>query len=272
MAITVSGKNYNQISSCDTITAGGSWSLGGPAQDTDNYVEGNASCSFPMKSSGVNTIQFDPTAAVDFTGSNSSHVRFWIINANVGLLSDTDAAIEIGLSHNNSTWGYWNLNAERYAGGWKNMVVDTARAVDSGTKPTMSAITNIQIRCTQSAAGKNFDNVSIDNICQGDGLLCYGDDGDYFDFEDIFSADSVTLGIGIVRKIGGVYYLTGSIEFGDSAGTNGCKFNAKSQTVVFENRPVATTLYGFDVVDSGTGTTEFILGYSLALKVFRAAQ
>jgi hypothetical protein len=54
--------------------------------------------------------------------------------------------------------------------------------------------------------------------------------------------------------------LTGEIEFGDSAGINGCKFQAKSQIVVFEDRPLNANLYSITIVDNGTGTTEFILG------------
>jgi hypothetical protein len=256
MAVTVSGKNYSQIEACDDTS--GVWDITEEA-DSNNYKEGSASLSFTMKSSGTNTCTLS-SINVDFT-TGSAHLRFWFLDSAPGLLSDTNSAIEVGISDGTNT-GYYNLNTQRYEGGWKNMVVDTGRTVDSGTKPTsMNAITSIIFRITQSSGGKNFDNVWIDNVCKSDGLIIYGDDaGGYMDFETLYTQDDTSLGHGIIRKIGGVYYLVGSLEIGDSSGSNGCKFQAKSQIVVFEDRPVNSDLYDIDIVDNGTGTTEFILG------------
>ena len=256
MAVTVSGKNYSQIESCNTTA--GTWSLTEEV-DTANKKEGTGSLCFTLKANGVNTLTLS-AINVDFT-SGSAHLRYWFMDSAQGLLADTDAAIEVGISDGVNT-GYWNMNVQRYAGGWKNMVIDTANAVSSGTKPgNMNAITSIIFRITQTAAGKNFDNVWIDNICKCDGLIVYGDDGgSYFDFDNIYSADNATLGYGIIREISGIYYIVGSLEFGDSAGANDCKFQAKSQIAVFEDRPVNVDLYDIDIVDNGVGTTEFILG------------
>lgn len=260
MAVTVSGKNYTQISGCESTSDGGVWTTL-DTQDSVNFKQGSYSLCGTMKSSGINTASFTPTSSVDMSGTK--HLRMWFLDSAAGLL-DTKAngGIQLGITDGSNT-GYWNLGGkDTYNGGWLNLVVDLSSSVDVGIKPTnMNAITIIYLRITQTAIGKNFDNVWGDNLCLADGLIAYGDDaGGYFDFEDIFNADDSTLGIGIVRKIGGVYYLTGSIEIGDSGGTNGCKFQAKSQVVIFEDRPVNTSLYGINVVDNGTGTTEFKLG------------
>lgn len=261
MAVTVSGKNYTQLSGCESTTDGGAWTVL-DAPDNVNFKEGSNSLAGTMKASGINTATFTPTSVVDMSGTK--HLRMWFIDSAAGLL-DTKAngGIQLGITDGVNT-GYWNLGGkDTYNGGWLNLVVDLSSSVDVGTKPTsMNAITVIYLRITQTAAGKNFDNVWGDNLCLADGLIVYGDDGGgYFDFEDIFLGDdAATLGIGIVRKIGGQYFCTGSIEIGDSAGINGCKFQAKSQVFVFEDRPVNSSLYGFNIVDNGTGTTEFILG------------
>lgn len=260
MAVTVSGKNYTQISGCESTSDGGVWTIL-DTQDSVNFKQGSYSLCGTMKSSGINTASFTPTSPVDMSGIK--HLRMWFLDSAAGLL-DTKAngGIQLGITDGSNT-GYWNLGGkDTYNGGWLNLVVDLSSSVDVGIKPTnMNAITIIYLRITQTAAGKNFDNVWGDNLCLADGLIAYGDDaGSYFDFEDIFNADDSTLGIGIVRKIGGVYYLTGSIEIGDSGGTSGCKFQAKSQVIIFEDRPVNTSLYGINVVDNGTGITEFILG------------
>lgn len=260
MAVTVAGKNYTQISGCESISDGGTWTTLN-TQDSVNKKQGTYSLCGTMKNSGLSTATFTPTASVDMSGTK--HLRMWFLDSAAGLL-DTKAngGIQLGVTDGVNT-GYWNLGGkDTYSGGWLNLVIDVSKAVDVGTKPTsMNAITVIYLRITQTAAGKNFDNIWGDNLCLCDGLTVYGDDaGSYFDFDNIFSADDATLGIGIIRDIGGIKYLTGSLEFGDSAGVNGCKFQAKSQVVVFEDRPVNADLYDIIIVDNGTGTTEFILG------------
>ena len=253
-------KNYTQISSCDTTSSGGTWLIF-DTQDTTTYKEGSASLCGTMKSSGVNTATFTPSSAVDMSSQN--HLRFWFLDSAAGLLDVTsNGGIRVGISDGTNT-GYWYVaGSDTYDGGWLNVVIDVTSTVDDGTQPTnLSTISTIYIAINQTASGKNFDNVWIDNLCLCDGLTAYGDDSsDYFDFEDIYQADDTSLGIGIIRKIGGQYYSTGSIEIGDSAGTSGTMFQAMSQVLVFEDREVSSSLYDLSPVDNGTGTTEFILG------------
>lgn len=258
MAITVTGKNYTQISGCESIADGGTWTVM-DTEDSVNFKENTKSLCGTMKASGINTATFTPTSSVDLSGTK--HLRMWFLDSAGGLLASTADGIQLGITDGTNT-GYWNLN-DGYAGGWLNLVVDTSSAVDVGTKPSnMNAITVFYLRITQTAGGKNFDNVWVDNLCVCDGLITYGDDGDYYDFEDVFAICDTpsTGGWGVLTKKSGIYCLTGSIEFGDASGTAGAKFNAKSQVVVFEDRPVNSSLYNFTVVDNGTGTTEFILG------------
>lgn len=261
MAITVSGKNYTQISGCESITDGGDWT-GVDTQDNKNFKEGSYSLCGTLKANGDNDAVFTPTVAVDMSGTK--HLRFWYICTSGGLLNTfAGGGIQVGISDGINT-GFWKLaGRDTYEGGWINLVVDVSSGVDSGTKPTnMNAITEITIRNNQTL-GKNVDNVWIDNLCLCDGIIAYGDDaGGYFDFDAIFNVDDdpAVGGWGIIRRIGGQYFLTGSVEFGDASGSSGTKFQAKAQVVVFENRKVNSGLYGFTVVDNGTGTTEFILG------------
>lgn len=260
MAVTVAGKNYTQISGCETTSDGGSWS-GVDTPDLSNVKENTYSLCGTLKAAGDNDAVFTPSASIDMSGTK--HLRCWYLCTSGGLLNTlAGGGIQIGISDGVDTCFWYLAGRDTYAGGWINLVVDVSSTQDSGTKPSsMGAITSITIRNNQ-AAGKNVDNVWVDNLCLCDGLVAYGDDGGgYFDFDDIFSADdAITLGIGIIRKIAGQYFLAGSLEFGDGSGVNGCKFQAKSQVVVFEDRQVNSDLYSFDVVDNGTGTTEFILG------------
>lgn len=263
MAVTVAGKNYVQISSCDSGTADGTWAISA-AIDTGNKKEGSGSCSFNMRQTAV-TNYITLSSTVDMT--SSTHLRCWFLDTTAGvynLTTDTLAGLMIGVADSSGTnIAYWKmLGRDNYEGGWINLVIDTSSTPDSGTKPTMSAVGRIYFQTNKSVSGKNTENVWIDNICLADGLVAYGDDsGGYFDFDDIYAADNATtLGIGILRKISGQYFSAGSLEIGDSAGTSATKFQATSQILVFEDRRVNTSLYGIDIVDNGTGTTEFILG------------
>jgi len=265
MAVTVAGKNYTQLSSCDASSSGGTWSGVTFTQDADTKKEGSYALSCILKTSGDNTVTFTPTASVNLL---NKHLRMWILLTHGGLLNTyTNGGIQFFVTGGGNT-GYWKVagkvsagETQIYPGGWYNMVIDTSLACDSGTKPTdMTAITALGFRINLTAAGKNAVNTWFDNLIVSDGLVCSGDDaGGYFDFDDIWTTDGEISGV--IRKIGGQYFSTGMFEYGDSAANNATKFQAKSQVLVFENRRVLSTLYALNVVDyGGSNATEFILG------------
>lgn len=335
MALTITGKNYTQISSCDSDAAGGSWA-DIDTQDLELYKEGSASLCGILNADGESGT-FTPTSSVDLSGN--CHLRFWFLGAHGSALKTKAAGGIQFFATDGVNTGYWYVGGiDTYPGGWVNMVVNLANDVDAGTKPTaMDTITEMGIQIGLTTSTKNALNTWVDNLCVCDGLIAYGDinsgaitcsvvasagtftrsagsfltdgfrigqtidtsgftnggnnttkiistvtdlvitvtdttglvnetgDGDevvsgYFDFSDIFSVDDSSLGIGIIRNIGGIYFSTGSLEFGDVLGIDVCKFQAKSQVLIFENRDINLTLYNITVVDESTATTEFILG------------
>jgi len=134
MTVTVTGVNYLQMSSCDSTSAGGSWDSG--SQDTAQYVEGSASLSTIMKSSGNNDVTFTPTSPVDLSGTK--HVRFWFISTHGSLLNTkSGGGVQLGLTDGANT-GYWYVSGrDEYPGGWYQAIIDISTAVDSGTKPNI---------------------------------------------------------------------------------------------------------------------------------------
>mgnify|MGYP001581383459 CR=1 FL=1 len=266
MTVTVAAKNYTIISGCEISTDNGTWLIL-TTQDGDSKKQGSYSLCGIVKNAGDNIVTFTPTTSKDLSGVK--HVRFWFLSTHGGLLNTYELnGLNFWASDGTNT-GYWKILGKTkdgkadYPGGWINCVIDVSKACDSGTKPTnMNAITSMGIRINLTVAGKNAINTWIDHLCMCDGLVAYGDDaGGYFDIDDIFTADdATTLGVGIVRKIGGQYFLAGSLEIGYA--TSATKFQTKSSVLVFENRRVNDALYGITVVDSGnvSYTTEFILG------------
>lgn len=259
MTVTVSGYNYTLISDCNSSSSQGTHS-GLTTQDTEYYRYGTASLCGTFKATS-NTHTFTPTSSVDLSGTK--HVR-WQMVLNQGSLLHTYAndGVNFWASDGTNT-GYWKVSgSDLYPGGWQPFVIDVSNSCDSGTKPTaMNAITSMGFRILLTGTAKNAVNTWVDHMCVCDGLRFYGDDsGGYFDFSHVRNANIATsLGLSILRKIGGKYFSTGRLVCGDTASA-ATKFNPKSQGVVFEDRRCNTSLYGIEVVDSGTGTTEFISG------------
>jgi len=252
MAVTVSAKNYTLIDNCEAV---GNWDGESPAAISDFFKEGTKCLGFTVRGSGNQ----DTWTTGNWNLDGVKHFRLWFMTVALKELNYVQFYVSDG-----ANTGYYNILAiADYPGGWYNIVIDLSRSVDAGVKPDMANLTTIGFRYNNSAIGKNAQNTWINHLCVCDGLIAYGDDaGDYFDFDDILAADeNVANGWGIIRKIGGQYFLVGSIEFGDSTANNGTKFQAKSAVVIFEDRKVNSALYNFTVVDFGdTNATEFILG------------
>ena len=256
MAVTVAP--YGNTLSVNTCENASDWTGEVPADVTDFYKEGTQCVGFTVRDASQADITITGTWSL-----SGKHLRMWFMTTAVKELDiEANDGLQVILGDGTNTGYYTVLGGDTYPGGWYNIVLDCDRTPDGGSQPTLTAITTIGLRFNTVASAKNTQNTWVDMIHCCDGLSVYGDDGGgYFDFDNIYLADTDdTNGWGVIRKISGVYYVNGMLRFGDSAGTNSCKFQAKSQVVVFEDRPVDSALYDFDIVDNGTGITEFILG------------
>jgi hypothetical protein len=150
---------------------------------------------------------------------------------------------------------YWNIGgSDTYFGGWLNIVVDVDSTPDSGSF-TKTSITEIGVEITTTSTPKNLLNTWIDYARYGDGLTAYG--ATTFGMEEIYQADLAN-GYGIIEKVDGVYFLSGEIELGDSAGTTVCNYQDDGETIVFTNKNVSTILYKLIGVGNATGDTDII--------------
>lgn len=257
MTVTVSCKNYSVIDACENAS---NWSGETPADVTDFYKEGSQCVGFTMKDAGNN----DTYLSGSWDLSGTKHLHFWFMTNNLKQLNtDANGGVQLYLSDGTNTGYYYVSGSTTYPGGWYNIVIDLSRNVDSGTKPTMTAITTIGIRVNLASGAKNVQNTWVDHVYIGDGLIAYGDvSGSPFDFDDILSVDEdpTNGGWGIIRKIAGIYFLVGSLDFGDGSSTNSSDFKDTSQAIVFEDRKVNSNLYAFTVVGNATGGGKFQLG------------
>jgi hypothetical protein len=265
MTVIVEGKNYTQLSSCDSTSAGGTWNAG--AVDGDQVKEGTYSLSATLKNVGVQSVIFTPTSPVNLV---DKHLRIWLIGTQGGKMALV-SGLQISIAGGNAVRGYWYLGGrESYAGGWINLAVDTSRPVDNGTKPaSLTGIVTIGIHIANEVSTKNAVNTWWDNLTISDGLRCFDKNSEGgFGLEDIYDYEDQTAsgGFGIIRKIGGVYFVNGEIELGDRVGSSGCEFTDTSKILVYENRPVSTGLYTLTVTGNSTTGTVVTFGQKSAGK------
>lgn len=254
MAVAVSGKNYQLINACESLTG---WDGMVDALVTDFFKQGSNCIGLELWAAGDS--EHILTGSWDLSGTKHIHL-WWMTTCLNELNTEALGGMQIGVSDGTNTGYYYVCGKDTYPGGWYNPCVDLSRAVDAGIKPVMTAITAISIKWNLTAAAKKVQSCWIDHLYIGDGLIAYGTLASPFGFDDILAADENTAnGWGIIRKIGGVYYLVGSLTFGDT-GAGDLDFEDISQVVVFEDRKVNASLYNFTVV-GGTGTTkQFQLG------------
>jgi len=262
MTVTVIAKNYSLINDCENS---GNWTGGNPADVTAFFKEGTQCVGFELWASGNLDVYITGSWNLD----GVKHLRCWMMTTVLNELN-TDAAggVQFYLSDGSNTGYYYVSGKTSYPGGWYNLVCDLSRAVDSGTKPTMTVITTIGLRFNLTTGAKKVQSLWIDHLYTGDGLIAYGDDGgSEFDPDDVLAADENTSnGWGILKKIGGVFYAVGSITLGDGSGTNSCDFQATNDILIFEKRivgssiNVASTLYEIACEGNATGTTSIKLG------------
>lgn len=257
MAITVvTDATFNLINTCEAAT---DWVGESPSDVSDFFQQGTQCVGFTVRGNGNNDI----TLTVTENLSGVTHLRAWYLTTVVTESElQANGGVQFWVSDGSNT-GYWYVSGRyTYPGGWYPLVVNLANNVDAGTKPDMTVITTMGLRFTHVGNAKNAQNTWIDHIYTCNGIIAHGDiGGSPFDLDDVLAEDrDPNNGWGMIRKIGGIFFLTGSIQFGDSAGTGACDFLDTNETVVFEDRPVHPNLYNFRIIDNGTGLTEFICG------------
>lgn len=259
MALTITPLNYYQYGKCDALAdLEGTWTGNSAGTESDFYKEGAGCLGFTLRTVGNNDITYTKSSSVwDLSGTK--HLRIWILTTAANFIQTLAlGGIQFWVTDGTNTGYYYVSGKDNYPGGWYNLVVDLSRSVDSGVKPTMTAITAMGLRVIMTSSPKNIDNTWIDNLIRCDGLAC--DSDTQFGLTDIYGKDDATTGAwGIIRRIGGIYYLTGSLQVGVGSGSTSCDFKDTSQTIVFENRLVNSSLYGISLAGN-TGTNKLQLG------------
>lgn len=266
MAVTVT-QNLTTMVDGDSITpstpVAGTWtpSQGSLAADTAIYREATASLTAEIRTAGVQYITFTRSSGTwDLT---NTHIYGWLnylFPADLYNLANGGIRIRVGDGSNTGDWKVGG--SDTYFGGWNCFVAYTGNAFDynSGTDPTISAITEVGFAVNIQNSGKNLESMYVDVIRYGDGLTITSDST--CTMQDIYDYSEASIdgrASGIIRQEGGVFYVKGKLRFGDSS-SGSITFEDTSQVVIFEDLPVSADLYEIIVQGNAGGTTSVKFG------------
>ena len=159
---TLAATNITVLDEADVNTQ---WSadrsLVGPDTELFKETTGAMGCTIQAATNADEIYITKTTGTWDLS---NSHIRMWYFFVAIGQLEiDANAGIQIGAEDASNT-GWWNVSGQdTYKGGWKLLQVDTRLDVDSGTKPDMTAITDVRVKTvlTSSPTLRSSDRIHI---------------------------------------------------------------------------------------------------------------
>jgi len=218
---------------------------------------------------GVGGAMVDLGACCTIDISNT-HLYVWLYAANpVNSTANCGFFIQVsdegGCNPTGSAcFGRWKVGGSdkgvRSYNGWFMAVIDTSKAFDSSSCPPAL--------CTVRHIGGGTRNVSsngkevpvIDQVKFGSKIFVKGGTCACPGTFDEMGIDDECVGRGLFKKVGGVFFVNGKVEFGDASGTSSTEFRDTSQVIVYEDQPVSSTHYEWLYDGNSTGTNNFKIG------------
>lgn len=260
MAITITPL-LTLISDCDAV---GSWvAVGGTnTLNVDVPIQGTGCIHNYSASATDRGSDWDFGVDKDLSLEN---LYFWFALSKTTIIGDYGSTgMRIRVTDAAGVWGEWYLFGKNTVphNGWIPWTVRVSQAYDAvsgGSGPSRSAIRKVGWRANAVLA-KGY--IYFDAWRYGTGLkLTEGTAAVPASWEDIFAADDdSTKKYGVISKFGGVYYLQGQIQIGDSAQTVITYFKDTSKVIVFKDARVDNDFYEIKVVGAAAYKTSFILG------------
>lgn len=264
MAITVDPVTNGDFTRIDRADATAGWTPSGQwakfALNTTSQVE-NTGC---MESTRVDPGVGIGTANFTSRSLENVHLRCWSkLAQNISSLATHGAQLNLGDENNYGCWKVYGSDRQVVVyNGWMMLVADPRKQFDGstgGTIPTdILAITDAGIRVDfLDANGKAL--AVLDMLWEGNEVSIEGGTtGARGTFAE-WSADDLSNGYGILREVGGIYYLNAGAVF-QGVGTATSYFEDSNALIVFEDLPVSGSLYKLRHVGNATGTNYFALG------------
>lgn len=236
-----------------------------PTSETDYYYQGGGSMSLQVKTAEVGAYYTNTAANINFTTANSVWVAK-IIQTNKDAIDGSGLQLKIGNANTAAYLYYIYPTAADYppVGGWQVICIDPGISQWRGTTIGSPALINVNtygIRSDASATAKapNLGMDAIDVINRGTGLtLTRGDGADANGtFTSFITSDETTQTNrwGIVQTRGGILYVNGTLQIGNS--TVNTEFTDSNKVLVFPHHRVSNGFCGlkFNIANTGSGIT-----------------
>jgi len=217
---------------------------------------------------GTNNLEARVQAGTGFIANSTNrnwtdtHVRIWLkLAQSINTLTTPGAGVAIGTNTNRGGWYVYGSEKQVVVyNGWMMLVADPLQPFDftAGTPPAITSAGAVINLSWLNGNGKDLD-VSDALLSGNFAVVRGGTTGARGLFSEIATADETT-GYGILRPVGGVYYLNAGLNFGDSVGTTTTYFEETNKVLVFEDIPVSGSLYALRHVGNASGTNSFQLG------------
>lgn len=240
--------------------------------DVDDWDGGIGTLDTDFKKEGVGCLGIDTDietnrayktiAEADWTGR---HLYVWLMVMTATLDTKFNGGLQLILVDKNGNEGYWHVGgSDTYSGGWKRFVISADSAPDSnnGANPDKTVITKVGVgfKCiakSKLAQNSFWDYVQYDTAASR-GMKVTGGVETLRNWDELLAKDEAAT-IGMIRKEGGVFYLQGTFQFGDSAAGD-IEFEDINQLLVFEDIACSADFHKILVVGNAGGTTSFKLG------------
>ena len=243
-APTITLLNSTSLSTAESVTNWTKFDL----LDTDIKKEGNNGITGTFRADGTEGYYDPGSAPVTAVGKT---FRMWINTISLPYLTtEAVGGMEV-LMYDGSTSEYITVfGSDTYFGGWFQVVIDPAEF----TTLTLANIQRWGCRVQYTMSAKNVDNVWVDALKYLDGYsMTGGTSGDEITLATIETADRGTTtlyGYGVLGAFSGVFYCTGTVQFGTGATTTWVDLDG--EILVFEDKPIAAGLYSIAGVGAGT--------------------
>lgn len=267
--------NLTDISLCESLT---NWAVsGGPtmglksaAADDVAPVEGTYSIGGDVDiETGVYLYDYYTANGNTVLDCTDKHIYVWALCITANFLdTQTNGGLRIVLEDGSGNQGYWYVGgSDTYSGGWARFLIDgnSTPTANNGTNPTLSTIYKVGFSFKATAKSKLPENCMIDLVQYGSSIanaltITGGTSGTPLTWEDILTGDqALAKPTGVIRKVGGVFFLQGPLLFGDT-GTGDMYFGDSNQVVVWEDTLASISYYDITLTGNSTGTTSFVLG------------
>lgn len=240
--------------------------------DAEVFVENANSIGMLKVSQEKSYCKFDyetQFGGVYNASTNPTHIYVWVNVANGGGLyplssgtESTEGGVRITMEDTAGAYVEWYVaGSDTYSGGWRCFTAYTDAAadnvsgsIDKSLIKYFGVMFNVEAKTTANAS-----NIWVDVMRYGSGLICSGTDVGQMTWDDVLAGDNAGV-YGVIRKAGGIFFLQGSVTFGDNSGTNATDFGDSNQVIVFEDAKVSSTLYNITIVGNATGDTDFQMG------------